>query len=304
MERTSYSSKFDLKKESELRKRLEENGFEIKPFDHAFWRAQNKNVNVTLYKSGKILVQGKGTENFIINFLNETPQLSLGLSVPEDEGIKHDFDCWIGTDESGKGDYFGPLVVASVLVDETNRQKFIEFGIKDSKKLSDENIEKLAWKIKANSIFSIVTINPAKYNELYSKFNNYNKLLAWGHAQVIENIIEKKVCLNAISDKFGDESLIKNALLKKNININLIQKVRAESDIAVAAASVLARNEFVQRIKKLSSQYGIEFPKGASSKVIEQARLFVDKYDLKQLGNVAKLHFKTTDMLHSQTKFI
>lgn len=292
-----YSSKYDLNKVPELKRKLEEDGFTFSEIEHALWRAQNKDVNATVYKSGKILVQGKGTENFTVKYLNckienKITQQTL-LEVP-----KNNYSSWIGTDESGKGDYFGPLVIAGVLVDNSNYNEFIDLGIKDSKKLRDDNIEKLALKIKAKSTFSVVTINPTKYNELYGKFNNLNNLLAWGHARAIENILEKKDCKKAISDKFGNESLIKNALMTKGKTIELEQRVRAEDDIAVAAASILARAEFVSRMKKMSQEYQLEFPKGASDKVLSQAKLFISKYGFESLSNVAKIHFKTTSQVH------
>lgn len=290
----SYSEKFDLKKESELKNKLQSEGFSFKAIEHSLWRAQNSSVAVTLYKSGKILVQGNGTEEFVQKYLKGVEVSQGSLLKAETVAPKHKHSCWIGTDESGKGDYFGPLIIAGVLVDENNLKKFQELGLKDSKKINDTVIEKLAIQIKANSTFSVVIINPVKYNELYSKFKNLNKLLAWGHARAIENILEKKECKYAISDKFGDESLIKNALMKHGRTIDLEQRVRAEDDIAVAAASILARNEFVQRIKKMSQEYGIEFSKGASEKVKDQAKQYIQKYGSDALCQIAKLHFKTT----------
>lgn len=292
-----YSSKYDLNKVPELKKKLEDDGFTFSVMEHALWRAQNKDVNVSVYKSGKILVQGKGTENFIVKYLNckiesKIVQHTL-LEIP-----KNNYSSWIGTDESGKGDYFGPLVIAGVLIDKENLAAFHDIGIKDSKKLRDDTIEKLAFKIKAKSTFSVVTINPAKYNELYSKFKNLNNLLAWGHARAIENILEKKECKKAISDKFGNESLILNALMTKGKTIELEQRVRAEDDIAVAAASILARAEFVSRMKKMSEEYRLEFPKGASDRVQSQGKLFIQKYGFESLSNVAKIHFKTTSQIH------
>ena len=109
--------------------------------------------------------------------------------------------------------------------------------------------------------------------------------------------VEKTPCEYALSDKFGNESLIKNALLKNGRQINLEQRTKAEDDIAVAAASILARNEFVQRIKKLSIEYKMNFPKGASGEVLNQARMFINKYGFEKLTNTAKLHFKTTEKL-------
>lgn len=291
----TYTAKFDTSKESELKQKLEKNGFNFQQVQYAFWRAQKNGLTVTLYNSGKLLVQGKETDNFLKEYLGIENSTQTVLALPE---TKIKYSSWIGTDESGKGDYFGPLVVAGVLVDEENIKKLSEFNIQDSKKLNDSIIEKVAIQIKANSTFSVIVINPAKYNELYSNFKNLNTLLAWGHARAIENILEKKPCQNALSDKFGNESLIKNALLKKGRSINLEQRVRAESDLAVAAASILARNEFVQRIKKLSAEYGIPFQKGASQKVKDQASEFVNKYGSDSLKNLAKLHFKTTKELN------
>lgn len=290
-----YSSTFDKTKESSIKNNLKNNGFELKAVNYAFWSAKNKEVTITFYKSGKILVQGKNVEAYLKEYFD----IGSLLPQPKDHPVskptnQKNHDCWIGTDESGKGDYFGPLVIASVLVDKSNIQLFQELGIKDSKKINDETISKLAIKIKANSVFSVVTINPSKYNQLYEKFKNLNTLLAWGHARAIENILEKKECGYAISDKFGNESLIINALLTHGKKIELEQRTKAEDDIAVAAASIIARNEFVQRIKKLSEEYGIDLPKGASQLVKERARAFIAKQGKTSLGNVAKLHFKTT----------
>lgn len=291
----TYTAKFDLTKEPELKQKLEKSGFNFQQVQYAFWRGQKNGLSVTLYNSGKLLVQGKETDSFLKEYLEIENSTQSVLALPE---TKAKYSSWIGTDESGKGDYFGPLVIAGVLVEEENIKKLSTFNIQDSKKLNDSIIEKVAVQIKANSTFSVVVINPAKYNELYSKFKNLNTLLAWGHARAIENILEKKPCRNVLSDKFGNESLIKNALLKKGKTINLEQRVRAESDLAVAAASILARNEFVQRIKKLSVEHGITFQKGASPKVKEQASEFASKHGFESLKNIAKLHFKTTKELH------
>lgn len=291
----SFSQKFNLSESESLKTKLQNENYLFCSADHALWRAKGKNVVVTLYKSGKILAQGAGTQEFVNTHIQKG-QLSL-IEVPQkaNDDLSHDFTSWIGTDESGKGDYFGPLVIASVLVDETNKKLFEELGLKDSKKLTDEKIAKFAVQIKNNSTFSVVTINPNRYNELYKKFNNLNKMLAWGHARAIENILEKTPCQNAISDKFGNEQLIKNALLQSGKAINLIQQVRAERDLAVAAASIVARDEFVKKISKLATEYKIDLPKGASDRVVAQAKLAKSRNI--PLENIAKLHFKTTQII-------
>lgn len=199
----------------------------------------------------------------------------------------------IGTDESGKGDFFGPLVIAGVLVDERSAKIFADLGIKDSKKLSDKKMLAMAVEIKKNAPHSVIAISNGKYNELYSNIKNLNKLLAWGHARAIENILNSSSCEYALSDKFGDESLIKNALMKNGQSIRLEQMVRAESDIAVAAASVLARATFVQKMQDMENNYGLKFPKGCSGLVKTAASEFIQKYGKDRLHEVCKTHFKT-----------
>lgn len=206
----------------------------------------------------------------------------------------HNIDSWIGTDESGKGDYFGPLVVAGVFVNEETKQKLIELGVKDSKKISDARIGELAVKIKSTCKYSIVQIGPEKYNELYNKIENLNKLLAWGHARAIENILEDTNCENALTDQFGDEKFVLDALLKKGKKIKLVQRPRAEEDVGVAAASILARDEFLRRLHKLSQYHRLNLPKGASQQVVIAAREIIKKNGEEELKKIAKLHFKTT----------
>ena len=190
----------------------------------------------------------------------------------------------IGTDESGKGDFFGPLVIAGVMADETAAKIFIDAGIKDSKKITDKKILTLEPVIKANSKYSVIAISNTRYNELYLKIKNLNKLLAWGHARAIENILEQSNCEYALSDKFGDESLIKSALMDKG---------KAESDIAVAAASVLARATFIHKIKEMETKYGLVFPKGCAQQVKDTGKEFISMYGKDRLHEVCKTHFKT-----------
>lgn len=204
-----------------------------------------------------------------------------------------EFRPHIGTDESGKGDFFGPLVVAGVLADEKTAAYFLELGIKDSKKLSDKKMLSMAVEIKKAAPHSVIAISNSKYNELYSNIKNLNRLLAWGHARAIENVLEHNTCAYALSDKFGDESLIKSALMKNGRTIVLEQMCKAESDIAVAAASVLARATFVQKMQAMEETYGMTFPKGCSGLVKTAAAEFISKYGKDRLKEVCKAHFKT-----------
>lgn len=199
----------------------------------------------------------------------------------------------IGVDESGKGDFFGPLCVAGVLVDEKTAEKFAELGIKDSKKITDKKILTLEPIIKECAPHSVVAVSNGRYNEMYASIKNLNKLLAWGHARTIENILEKNECTYAISDKFGNDHFIQDALMKKGRGIRLDQMVRGESDIAVAAASVLARAAFIHKIEQMQQDYGIMFPKGCAGQVKDFAREFIAIYGKDRLKEVCKTHFKT-----------
>ncbi|MFM9996684.1 MAG: ribonuclease HIII [Phycisphaerales bacterium] len=199
----------------------------------------------------------------------------------------------IGIDESGKGDYFGPLVIAAAHVTPEIEPELRLMEVRDSKKISDGRVLEIARDLRQVCKHSIVTINPQKYNELYPKFRNLNRLLAWGHARALENLLEQVDCPLAIADQFGDERFVLNALLEKGKKIQLVQRTKAEADLAVAAASILARAEFLLRLKRLSDEIGTTLPKGATH-VELAARMVVKKHGEAMLENVAKLHFKTT----------
>jgi len=200
----------------------------------------------------------------------------------------------IGTDESGKGDYFGPLVAAGVFVPEGQGEVLKELGVRDSKRISDNRIRDLAEQIKSGYPHSVVSIGPERYNALYTKIKNLNKLLAWAHARVIENILEEVNCGRVVADQFGDEGYIRNALMKRGKDIELIQRTKAEDDPAVAAASILARAEFIKRLFFLGKDAGLELPKGASPQVEEAAVRLARTHGPAILEIYAKTHFKTT----------
>jgi ribonuclease HIII len=200
----------------------------------------------------------------------------------------------IGIDESGKGDYFGPLVIAAVLVTPASEPDLKLMQVRDSKRISDGRILEMAPDIRQVCTHSVVAIGPQRYNDLYAKIRNLNRLLAWGHARALENILARTECGLAISDQFGDERFIVNALLEKGKRIRLVQRPKAEDDLAVAAASILARAEFLMRLGRLSDEVGTTLPKGASAAVELAARMVIKKHGRERLATVAKLHFKTT----------
>jgi len=200
----------------------------------------------------------------------------------------------IGSDESGKGDYFGPLVIAAAFVTPEIEPDLKLMEVRDSKMISDGRVLELARDLRQVCKHSIVAIGPQRYNELYEKIRNLNRLLAWGHARALENLLEQVNCDLAIADQFGDERFILNALLEKGKRIRLVQRPKAEEDLAVAAASILARAEFLTRLRRLSDEVGTSLPKGASPSVELAARMVVKKHGRERLSTIAKMHFKTT----------
>jgi ribonuclease HIII len=205
----------------------------------------------------------------------------------------------IGTDESGKGDYFGPLVIAGVFMLDEQEPVLRELGVRDSKTFSDHRVREMAEIIKKGYKHSVVAIGPERYNGLYANLRNLNRILAWGHSRVIENILGEVPCKLAITDQFGDRLYVLNALMKKGKHIELIQKTKAEEDMAVAAASILARAEFLKRLYFLSQDVGVNLPKGSSQLVEEAGVKLVKTHGVEILDKVAKKHFKLTDRILS-----
>ncbi len=214
------------------------------------------------------------------------------MNISNEPIDQHPLQRVLGIDESGKGDFFGPLVIAGVLADEKGALILQRAGVKDSKKVTDKKILELSVWIAGNFPNSVVTIGPEKYNQLYSQIGNLNKLLAWGHSRIIENMANEHEIELAISDKFGRTEFIERALMEKGKKIKLLQQVRAESIPQVAAASILARAGFIKYMDKLSRQFNLELPKGAGDPVDKAAGQFISKYGVESLTKVAKIHFR------------
>ncbi|OGV55961.1 MAG: ribonuclease HIII [Lentisphaerae bacterium GWF2_44_16] len=296
----SYICSINADAAAKLEKILQERGWEMNSLQHAFWRASRNKTSITAYKSGKLTVQGRDTGEFVMYILE--PEI-LGTfkfgyeNIDPESGKEIEFSPHAGVDESGKGDFFGPLVISAVFVDKGMENSLKDAGVKDSKTIkSEKKIIQISKDIRTivKGNFSVIQIGPEAYNRLYGSFRNLNRLLAWGHARAIENILEKAPqCNRALSDKFGDERLIQNALLEKGRKIKLEQQTKAESDIAVAAASILAREMFLNRMRKLSLDYQMEIPRGAGEAVDKAAAELVAKYGIEVLGKIAKTHFRT-----------
>ena len=290
---TGLVKKLEEEQLLQLRSVLLENGWELTDAPYCFYKAKKEKTTVAAYTSGKLVVQGKGTADFV-EFLLE-PYIT-GVELPEEQ---EPFSPHAGIDESGKGDFFGPLVVSCVYVEnEDVAEKLSALGVRDSKQIkSDKKIAGIASEIMklVQGKFAIVVIGPEAYNRAYAKIGSLNRLLAWGHARSLENLLEKAPeCPAALADKFGDEHLIRNALLENGRKIHLDQRTKAESDIAVAAASILARAEFVRRLEALAGIAGLDtLPKGAGSQVDSVAAQIAGSGGAELLEKISKRHFTT-----------
>ena len=280
-----------------LRALAEELGFTFASKPYTIFFAQKNKLSVAVYEKGpKVLVQGKGVEEFV-QFELEPKILGEARLGYEEVHSPEMFEPHFGVDESGKGDFFGPLVIAGVYVDRGIARKFLEAGVQDSKRISsDARIHTLAESIRKNvgGLYEVVLIGPEKYNELYRKFGNLNTLLGWGHARVVENLLAKKPdCPRALSDKFADVRVIEKALLQRGQAIKMEQRTKAESDPAVAAASILAREGFVNWLEKRGRSLGVRLGRGVSAAVKETAAEFVAANGPAALEQIAKVHFRT-----------
>jgi ribonuclease HIII len=300
----SFTFKIDAKQAQKLRGLLEAQGFQFREVPYTIYAAQKLKLTVNAYTSGKLLVQGRGAKEFV-EFTIE-PEIIGEAKLGYDEIHNPEmFQPHLGIDESGKGDFFGPLVIAGVYVEGDLPRRLLELGVKDSKLItSDKKALEMADAIKdliTLDRFNVITISPEKYNALYLKFRNLNSLLAWGHATVIENLLTRwPTCPRALSDKFAHESLIQRALKEHGKKIVLEQKTKAESDIAVAAASIMARAGFLTRLKFLGDKLGVTLPKGASAQVKAVAREIFKKHGPEVLKSVCKFHFKTFNEVTGQ----
>ncbi|AHH22666.1 ribonuclease HIII [Chlamydia muridarum str. Nigg] len=274
-----------------LREQLEKKGFVISIPPHTVFQGRSSTVSCTVYQSGKIVVQGKGTQEFVEFFLE--PEILHSFSI---QNVQQDLRPRIGVDESGKGDFFGPLCTAGVYAPSIKSiESLYEITICDSKLISDAKIPSLARSIRSLCTCKVITLFPEKYNALYANFQNLNALLAWTHATIIDDLAPKPTGdVFAISDQFASsERVLLQAVRKKRADIELIQRHRAEQDVVVAAASILARDAFLSSMQTLESQYQVRLLKGASGKVKQQAKEILRDKGQPVLEKVCKTHFKT-----------
>lgn len=298
---TSYTCKLTDEQAATLKSCLDARNFTPREVPYARFAGEKDKTNVVFYDSGKLVVQGKGTQEFV-EFVLEPEvlqQAKLGYETVLNPEL---LLPRIGVDESGKGDFFGPMCVAGVYVNEAVLTAWKDAGVRDSKNISsDKKISDLAKLIKdtPGCVTTVVPIGNEAYNRLYAKMRSVNNVLAWGHARVIENLMGQRHRMNpppvrAISDQFAaSKSVVEKALMSMGRELELVQRHKAEEDLAVAAASILARDEFVKRLAAAGKDFGVELPKGAGASVDAVAKELFAQHGVGGLEKISKMHFRT-----------
>jgi ribonuclease HIII len=297
---TSYTVELSEPQAGQLEAYLREHDYVFREVPHARFAAERDRTHIVCYLSGKLVVQGRGTQEFV-EFVLEPEILKRAVVGYESVLNPEMLLPRIGIDESGKGDFFGPLCVAGVYVNAEMAERWTEAGVRDSKSIgSERRVKELAELIRATpgAVVEVVAIGNPAYNRLHASLGNVNSILAWGHARVLENLMMRVTSMNpppvrAISDQFAaSKRTIEKALMTLGRQIELVQRHKAETDMAVAAASIMARHEFVRRLEGLGGELGETLPKGAGAAVNEVAARLVARHGVGVLERAAKVHFR------------
>ena len=295
---STYTIKLDEVQMDKLRALCVARQWEAFEVPYARFAFRGTDVNVTAYDKRKVVViAGKGTEEFVTMTLE--PEITMAAKLGYDEILHPDwFEAHAGLDESGKGDFFGPVVAATVIADKAMIDAWREAGVQDSKKIVDTQIIRLDAIIRETKGVVVEVCycrTMARYNELMGRPGaNLNRLLAWQHATALGDALAKRSVPWGLLDQFTEQPLVQRELAKKGVqNFELRMRTKAESDPVVAAASVVARAEFIRAMHALSKQFGEKLQKGAGPLVKIQADQIMQKFGTRALGDFAKLHFRT-----------
>ena len=294
----------DRARAAELRRRLGEERYEFRPVPYSLFSAKGGGVVATYYTSGKLVIQGDEPEMFVERHLgrealkSSAAQSEKGTRAESAASASDEFerDALIGSDECGKGDYFGPLVVAAVRLEAGDAQKLRGGDVRDSKTLSDEACLRLGAILRAKFPHAIAELDPPRYNQIYQRKGQLNAMLADLHAEAITKLARPGI--RVLVDKFADAKLLETRLAK--LDIQLEQRVRAEAYAAVAAASIIARERFLAALRRLSDDNGVDLHKGAGAPVDKSVARFIAIHGVEGLSRVAKLHFKNTQKIRTR----
>ena len=295
----SFTAPLNQEQVTKLRSLLSDLSFEFSPKPYTIFFAQKNKLSVAVYEKGpKVLLQGKGVEEFV-QFELEPKILGEAKLGYEEVHSPEMFQPHFGIDESGKGDFFGPLVIAGVYVDRGIARKFLDAGVQDSKRIGSDAQRFARWRIRfakiRSGIVDTVLIGPAKYNELYEKFGNLNTSAGLGTRAGDREFARRRSRTARARCRTNSRMprVIERSLLNHGRKIDIDQRTKAESDVAVAAASILAREGFINWLEREGKKLGVRLERGVSAAVKAAAKKLVENKGPEALRQVAKVHFKT-----------
>lgn len=276
-----------------LRAQLNEAGFEFRSLQHAVFQARGEGVVASMYRSGKLVVQGSGAEAWHTRYLGAQETLApKEAKTKVDQAMPEVADSF-GSDEAGKGDTFGALVVCAVAVPADSAELLLASRVADSKSLNDDLIRTLAPWLKENFPFALRVLPPADYNQRWvDAGSNVNKLLTELHTECLLELHTKCGFKMAVVDRFSPSSPVSSRLRTLVADLQVHEVPRAERHAAVAAASVIARDAFIGNIEELSQQWAMDLPLGSGSPVPPAMRRFVQLHSPGEMRQVSKVHFK------------
>lgn len=282
---------------------------------YAIFQAKDYDCVTTLYESGKVMFQGIGAD-IEASYWTEQEKVLNGKTIdttPKEKEKKEKEEkkifineASVGSDEVGTGDYFGPLIVTASFVSKENIIWMQELGVKDSKKLTDDKIIKIAPELIKKIPHTTIILSNEEYNQYHSTDFNMNKVKAILHNKCLLSVIKKDNVnySKIIVDQFEPPKAYYGHISKapeKVTNITFLTKAEDQC-MSVAASSIISRYIFLKEIKKLSDKFNIEIPLGASNLVDEVGATLVIKYGKDILKQIAKLSFKNTDKIYEIIK--
>lgn len=284
---------------ADLERQLAARAFSFRPAPHALFSAKGEGVVATHYRSGKLVVQGEHPESFVtglgLALPTSAPSSARAPALPAAASSSHRHDeVVIGSDESGKGDVFGPLVVAAVRLEPGIARLLAAGGeVRDCKLMTDDGVRRVGAALRAKVPHAIARLDPPRYNAEHARVRNLNPMLAALHAQAIGELATPG--MHVVVDQFGAASLLESALAK--LDVRLQQQHRAEEHLVVAAASVIAREQFLAALDELSETWAVDLAKGAGTPADHALRRFVALHGPGKLPAVAKVHFKNVQRI-------
>ena len=288
-----------------LRTALDAAGYQFRSLDYAHFQARGDGVVVSCYRSGKLVVQGKGAEAFRAQYLGGAEASAAKTGSREDAPLPGGADS-LGSDEAGKGDTFGGLVVCAFAIPAADLDELLATKVADSKTMTDSRIRELAPFLRDRFEFEERDLDAATYNEERMRSDaNVNKLLTRLHADCIASLQPRAGALVAIVDRFSPRAPVSKLLKVATPGLKVHEVPRAERHPAVAAASVLARDTFLRQIRALSDELAIDVPLGSGAPVKKALDRLVAVHGREilvedALRKAVKTHFKNEDSFRSR----